>query len=421
MHNAIQSEQSVMGSKNSRIHDFLTYPVLNKEPINITASYDRHNKLFKAEFENKKHVPLPILKLFLCIAEYHPTLHYLNMRCKINQQTIHVMSKYLPTCNITHLNLDDTFIPEANYYILLGDGSKLKELSLARCNINDIAVSLIAEKLAYPNGAARVLTALTLSSNQISDIGAFNIAAGLRCNRKLVYLNLAGNQLTDVGASEILKSLIPFPLTDAEYEQRIKDHVPYMLQKLVFFKELRKRIDIEIEREKRRTLKRSIKKVSAEKKQLAEQRITANKKLFPGKKPSSEKKGSTEKYRESVVPNEEDMEKNPMRPFRSQDLYVADNTLWSYGNNILCYINFAYNDLTCIIVQRLHEVLKQQQTFQRDPKGLLRVRLEGNLIPTTCREMKEVQAMFEAKTERFPSKPRFLRSPLRFNSPTRKP
>ena len=73
--------------------------------------------------------------------------------------------------------------------------SSLEQLSLKCCCLDDAFCAAIHSTLA----ANRVLIALDLSSNQITDHGLAQLANALRLNRTLLSLCLAGNRIGDDG------------------------------------------------------------------------------------------------------------------------------------------------------------------------------------------------------------------------------
>ena len=74
--------------------------------------------------------------------------------------------------------------------------SSLRELSLRCCNIDDLAVKLLAEALKKDVP----LQQLDLSHNNIGSEGACHLASSLRLNRTLLCLSLTNNKIDDVGA-----------------------------------------------------------------------------------------------------------------------------------------------------------------------------------------------------------------------------
>lgn len=91
-----------------------------------------------------------------------------------------------------------------------------------------------------------------------------------------------------------------------------------------------------------------------------------------------------------------------------QDAFNDENTITKsgevhyYGNNVLCYLNLAYNSLTYFSVKKLLEVLKVQRELPRKPKGLMNVCIEGNNLPV-CEELSEINVLVEIGLTRLSS------------------
>lgn len=191
--------------------------------INVDAVYDNNN-LTQLKYNLNCQVPTILLKVFCLIAHFHPRLTTMYINRGLDQSALYQLNKNLNVVKVTEVILDNVFINEANYYILLDDNSSLKYLSLARCNLNDKAVKMIASRLNYP---------LKASSNKITDEGAKYLGDMLRINIKLCYLNLSGNMISDIGADSIFSILMTFPLTTDEIAEKKERKFLYMKKKII--------------------------------------------------------------------------------------------------------------------------------------------------------------------------------------------
>uniref|UniRef100_A0A8C4WKR6 Leucine rich repeat containing 71 n=1 Tax=Gopherus evgoodei TaxID=1825980 RepID=A0A8C4WKR6_9SAUR len=97
---------------------------------------------------------------------------------------------------------------------------RVAHVSLRNNNIGDADAKLIGQALSTLKSSNKSLVSLTLSFNNISDLGAGYIAEGLRLNRSLLCLSLAHNQIGDQGARKLAEVLGPFALTHPEVVER---------------------------------------------------------------------------------------------------------------------------------------------------------------------------------------------------------
>nr|XP_032647963.1 leucine-rich repeat-containing protein 71 isoform X2 [Chelonoidis abingdonii] len=127
----------------------------------------------------------------------------------------------LPNCPaLKTLTLEGNPLAEGSFYRLIGEESTVAHVSLRNNNIGDADAKLIGQALSTLKSSNKSLVSLTLSFNNISDLGAGYIAEGLRLNRSLLCLSLAHNQIGDQGAHKLAEVLGPFALTHTEVVER---------------------------------------------------------------------------------------------------------------------------------------------------------------------------------------------------------
>ncbi|CAB3233033.1 unnamed protein product [Arctia plantaginis] len=372
----------------SNVNDDIRFSGVNNTDmlIYVDAIYDNNN-LIQLKFNSNLQVPVILLKLFSLIVHFHPHLTAIYINRGLNQNGLYQVSKIVNAAKVTEVILDNTVVKEANYYILLDDNCSLKYLSLAKCKLNDRSVKFIASRLNYPLKASKTLSVLNLSSNMITDEGAKYLGDMLRMNRQLCYLNLSGNMISDIGADSILSILMTFPLTADEITQKKARKFHYMKKKNDF---IRHTVEVmRIDYEKRYTARKKIgKSVSS-----------GTKKSIYDLLPDNEKLGSMIGFDSVWLDKAETAAEEMIGPF--QDAFNDENTItkcgevYCYGNNVLCYLNLAYNSLTYFSVKKLLEVLKVQRELPRRGKGLINVCIEGNNLPKACQELTEIDIFLE--------------------------
>ena len=350
-------------------------PVIDyNKTINVETVYDNNNRLEKITFFKNKGIPRKVFKVIALAIPYQEYLTSIAINGGLRKDTLHEISKFLPNSNITELCLDGAFLPEANYHKLLTD-SRLKHLSLAKCSINDVVVKTITDLLVIPHPASNVLSALNLSSNKITDVGAKYVAGMLRSNRQLSYLNLAGNMITDEGGMSILDTLQKFPLEAQELSDCRARYVAYLTKKAEYMRIMAK----EFQRpEENKTT-----------------RIKKNAKT--GRQSVVLKMGDARKIKEKVRRLTEDHIGLFNDHFSSDNIESKDGVVRCFGNNTLCWLNLAYNQLTYLSVKKLLEVLVMQKYLNRTPHGLIKVVIEGNPIPEACEEYGEINCLLELR------------------------
>lgn len=358
----------------------------NIQVVNIHTVYDQNQQLAQLKFVKNSSIPRSVLKIISFIVPFHPYLTTIKIDRGANKEVLYELSHILSLSNLTEITLDGNVIREANYYILLEEHSSLKYLSLARCKINDDVVKLIAEKL-----LTCPLSLLNLASNRIMDAGATYLGNVLRTNRKLTYLNLSDNSITDTGAIEILNALMPFSLNADEVTEKKIRHFAYLKKRqdlvMKILEELRA---TEVEPEKKVTKKIAMKQVLVGKKK-SKSTLKENETAIPPPAAPFLDKALLDKAEErataSLGPYED--------PFSAENVVTTDGIVHCLGNNILCYLNLAYNNLTYFTVKKLCDVVSVQQRGKRDPKGLIKVCIDGNNMPEACPELTEIDYMLE--------------------------
>lgn len=334
------------------------------------------NNLVQIKFLNNPCILRPIIKLIGLVAPFHPHLSGITINRGLNQGIIYELARFVTTTNITEVCLDGTFVKEGNHHIILNSPNKIKHLSLSRCKINDVVLQNLISTMTFRQPSSNTLCILNLSSNKITDLGASYIADMLKTNRQLLYLNIADNVITDKGACKILDALIHFSLTVEEIlEQR---------QRL--FEKLKKKAKLI---EQMRADQRS---GEVEKKDKKKELKSTSKKI-KGAESSTAKSANDD----ITIDKEHDLgETND--PYSTEHLFTKDNLVYCYGNNILCYLNMAFNDLTYTSVVMLLKVVKEQKQNGlngRKPMGLMRVNLDGNNVPVNCSELVEIDHLLD--------------------------
>ncbi|CAB3233031.1 unnamed protein product [Arctia plantaginis] len=353
--------------------------------FHIDAVYDDSNNLIQLKFKNKSTIPVTLFKLLTLIVQFQTCLKAIYINRGLNKSGLYQLNKVVNIAHITDIILDNTTVTEANYYILLDDDSPLKYLSLSRCKLNDTAVKMIALRLQHPSKASKTLTVLNLSSNKISDEGAKYLGDTLRTNRQLAYLNLSGNLISDTGVDGILSSLITFKLTTDEINEKRARKLTYIQAKNKFINETVERMYIEYE-----------KKVAAKKKTFKVPTVTKRSKSIEASQDIDTSIGvMDEVWLEKAEAVAAEMVAPFQDPFSCENIIVRDNVLYCYGNNTLRYLNLAYNNLSYYSVKKLHNVISIQRDWDRKPKGLINVCIEGNQIPIFCKELSDINVTLE--------------------------
>ncbi|KAJ0171071.1 hypothetical protein K1T71_013270 [Dendrolimus kikuchii] len=388
---AVQSRTEVT-SDQDRDDSRLQLYEYNANIIKIFAVYNNNGDLVEIKFDRNRQILRVVFKIINLIIQFHPHLTSITINRGLDKYILYELCKCLTLSNVTEVCLDNTFVPEANYNILLENQSTLKHLSLARCRIADLVVNNIAAMLVYPLPASKTLRTLNLSSNKISDEGAKSLGNILRSNRTLCYLNLADNRITDDGASSILNNLQQFPMT---YDEVMSGRTRYM----IFLKEKRELI---------KKIVIDLKAGDFDKK--PKRKPTRPTTASSGKKGKVEKETSLRGFPEmdgkSLVNMEmvyldkaeviaDDMLGEFVDPFCLSNTIVTDGISYCCGNNTLCCLNLAYNDVSFFTVKQLLSVVYDQKLLDRKPRGLINVNIEGNNIPLSCKELAHLDNLLE--------------------------
>lgn len=358
-----------------------------KGSVKIESIYDNNEKLVQLKFIKNRVIPREVMKTIGLTIPYQKYLNSIVINRGLRMESLYEISKFLPQSNITEIVLDGTFISEANYHTLLTE-SYLKHLSLAKCTINDDVVKTITDKLKKPWPASKVLSALNLSSNRITDVGAKYLADMLRTNRQLSYLNLADNMITDEGGLRIMDSLDEFPLDAQEIEDSMARYVEYLKQK----NDLIDTYIIELQKTKLDRIPKRSKVIKKSKMEVSLQYVYLEKSMV-----------ETAADAQIIQEKAEAMAAKHLGlfydPFAPNNTRTRNGVVYCCGNNTLCYLNVAYNNLTYASVKKLREVLYAQMYLKRFPKGLIKVVIEGNLMPVVCKEFDHILDVYRSQSE----------------------
>lgn len=329
----------------------------------VDALYDNQDELVEIMISRAKYIPR---KLMQCIGLLSPYFKYLTkisiIKSNLDVSTLHELSKTLQMSNLSDVCLDESFLSEANYATLLNETTKLRNLSLSKCRINDDVCEQIAAKLDFAAPAGQTLMLLNLSSNHISDRGAKSLAQALRANRCLRYLSLADNHISDEGAFQLFDVLKEFPLTYDEIQQKRVRYVRYLKEKRAIY--------MDYFDDDTRSLDDYSRKSTASKRSKASAASTI---------------ASTKKSKKAEL-----MSLELLGPF--VDPYSPDCTKikegWSYcmGNVRLAYLNLAYNRLSYLSLKRIKTMLLYQSGIKIPNSGLMKLVIDGNPFPF-CSEL----------------------------------
>ncbi|XP_053619204.1 uncharacterized protein LOC128680228 [Plodia interpunctella] len=353
-----------------------------EDTLKIYAIYDATDRLVELKFENHVEIPRMIFQIIALIIKFQSGLNTITINYGIDMYSIHEISKILTISNITDICLDDTYLKEANYYILLDNENSIRRISLSRCTINDNIAEAIAVRLVYPLPASKTLSILDLSSNKITDLGAKYIAHALRSNRFLSYLNLSGNLLTDTGAIAILNHLVEFQLTSEELMSSRQRFLQFYHQKneltAKIFRDFR---TVDSTKDRRKSLRTPV---------------------MPKKIKTIEREPSTKEVKSAIDITQDrslyekarNMAENQMGkfkdPFTKDNLVVHDDNVYCTGNNGLCYLNLSFNDLSYFSLKTVAHVVMTQKVLNKKPIGLVNVSIDGNNLPINCVELNDI-------------------------------
>ncbi|XP_045779747.1 uncharacterized protein LOC123877236 [Maniola jurtina] len=377
--------------KEEKSPDDLPQLMGSQKIIKILAYCDLFGNLVELKFDKNKQLPCLIFKIMALIIKYQTYLTRITINGGMDMQTIYEMDKFLYFTNITEICFDNSFFPEANYDLLFEGRNKIRYISLSRCKIDDAVVENIAKKLAYPLPASKFLTALILSSNRITDRGVVPLAKALRSNRQLSYISLADNSLTDDGVGLILDSLTEFLLTEEEVIDARSRYMYYLKEKNVMVKSMIKELRAG-EFDKTVAKRKASKPVTASSKKKKLEKESSLKSLGD----SRSNPNLDYLFYDKAVNIVEERLGEFNDPFSSSNTSVKDGMKYCYGNNAVCYLNLAYNSISYISLKKLSNVLMSQKLFDRKPRGLVNICVEGNNLPVSCKELSQIEDLLKA-------------------------
>ncbi|XP_022121153.2 leucine-rich repeat-containing protein 71-like [Pieris rapae] len=345
--------------------------------INLNAWYDTKGRLVEITIIGSP-IEIPrklIIAISLCVP-FHPSLSKITIRKRgLRLPALYEIGKLLAHSNITEVFIEDCYVPEGSYDLLLERACNLKHLSLRRLCINDAICVRIAKRLDLGEPATKTLLTLDLAFNTITDVGAKAFGETLRRNRCLVHLNLCSNKITDIGAGCILNSLIMFPLTVEEIRCAKKRRFEYFIKKIATFNKIEQLLISRREEEK----------ISG----------SESKERRKFKKQSVNKSGPTitqlaEKLTQEEIGDFVDV-------FDSSHINYMNKVLHCNGNLCMSSLNLAYNNLTYITVRKVYNTLLVQTNNFTKLGGLVRVVLDGNNVPNDCREIEGINNLLSKK------------------------
>lgn len=369
--------------------------LLTESAVPLTAYYDDKRLVEIAIIGSEQKVSRKVIGAISLAVPYHSSLTRFTFRKSgLTAKLIYDIKKLLPISNISEIIFDDSYVKEANYYILLEQFSQLKYLSLNRCKINDEACRKIFENITFEAPASNSLQLLELGSNYITDKGAIFIGSVLRTNRSLVHLNLSGNKITDCGFISILDSLMEFPLDSKEKYAMRQRKLRYLRNKVTIYerclKSLKSRNFDDVD-----SVPSGSKRLSMKQTRLSMKQSLSMKRLRLKSKKSTIKtfEEQAEIMTRAILGEFND-------PFSRDDVVLKDDAIFSKGNYVLCYVNVAYNNLEYRSLRKLLEVLQYQDEMRMKRKffkgtGLIRVTLDGNYVPKTCSVLHEINNYFK--------------------------
>ncbi|XP_072946029.1 uncharacterized protein [Epargyreus clarus] len=358
--------------------------------IKVQAIYDTIENLVQLKFLKNTQLPRVMIKIIGLIIKFQNFLNTITINGGLDMYTIYEICKFLPTSHITEICLDGCYLKEPNYYLLLEQTNLLKYLSLCRCKIDDITVESLCSRLVYPLPASKTLSILNLSSNRITDEGAKFLANALCSNRQLSYLNLASNIITDKGASEILSTLMEFPLST--------DEVLAAKTRLMTF--------LKTKNEMIATTIRELRMGEADKRAMRRKPSRPAPVAVKKLKTDISQKSIVDTYMKSIADMDSAiLEKavmivdnalgNFVDPYSNTNSNIRAGVTYCKGNNVLCCLNLSYNYLSYLSLRKLQAVLLYQKLANRKPRGLLSVSVEGNNMPVTCKELSLIDDILE--------------------------
>lgn len=355
------------------------------ECVIVDAKYSL-GRLTQIHFHKSKHIPREVFKIIAIAVPFHPSLSNITIKKGLDVFGIYEIAKILIASQITEICFECLNIKDAHYQLLLTEANNLSYLSLSRCNINDEIVENIMSQLKHPLPASKTLLALKLSCNLITDNGVRFIGEALRTNRCLQYLNLADNAITDEGADFLFASLIKFPLTNDEEHQTNKIYVDYCTRMVAlmtqFLTDLNSRPCQRTESNRIREERRTGKKF----KKAGE--VASDTETIPADADSRVKLQKARAFAENIIGKYQ-------HPYDNNNVVRNNGLRYSLGNNTICYLNLAYNNLTIHSIRKLLSILNYQRSLRRSPRGLISIVIEGNPLPANSSEVNNLDFILE--------------------------
>ncbi|XP_050355210.1 uncharacterized protein LOC126776605 [Nymphalis io] len=351
--------------------------------ITTTFVYDNYNTLTEIKITKVSQLPQILLKIIGLLIPFYKNLVRLSItNSRIDMYVVHELGKILNVSTITEICLDGSPLASDDYSMLLG--SRLRNLSLCRCKVNDVACEIIASKLHHAADADNLLL-LNLSSNHITDEGAKYFGGALRTNRHLRYLNLADNHITDDGACYLLDVLIEFPLTHDEILNMRRRRLDYLKYRNTLYTKY-------LEEHCRASHDQISQKFSMKRKKTS---TTTLKSKFSTRK-EKERPSSASTTEDFIKTKAEMMIAEILGPF--QDPFHSHYTknvkgyIHSFGNMTLASLNLAYNNLSYITIKKLYQVIVYQNSVRSSVlSGLVKVVVDGNNMPISCTEITDIE------------------------------
>ncbi|XP_030034675.1 uncharacterized protein LOC115450731 [Manduca sexta] len=364
----------------------------------VTVVFDLGGRLVELQFNKTPAVPRLLIKIIALCIPYQTCLSRITMRwVPLKGEIIYEMAKFLPQSHVTEVLLENTHVPQHNYYQLF-EFAHLRRVSLIRCALTDDDCVCIAVKLVHPQPASKTLTLLSLASNQISDKGACALAEALRSNRMLQYLNLSGNRINDDGATSILQSLMQFALTYDELLTKRERMMEHMRLKQEVFQRFVRELSAAMKEKSPDDGSRSVRRKTA----TGRSKKTSTTCIPLGVYHTSIMDAITMKadtMASELVGTLSD-------PFNVDETDTRDRQVFSLGNTVLCYLNLSFNNLGYETVAALVRVLSyQQRTVRKSGPGILRIVIEGNRMPASCSEYSIIDELLEQAMAARMSKP----------------
>lgn len=334
---------------------------------------------------NNKVIPQGVLQIVNMIVQFHPQLRAVTVRRGLDKRLLPQLCQMQVLGNITEVCIEQCYLREGCYYVLLESQKTLKYLSLLRCSIDDDILQAISTRLLPPYKASKTLIVLDLSSNRITDEGAKTLAEILRTNRKLTYLSLMNNMIGDEGATALLDTLTLFPLRLEESNDAVLRRSHFLAYKSALI--ARDIADIKAEELiKRKPVKRlhsSPRFRTSGGNKESDQDISCMR--SSDRSSSLALSGSLYKKTKSLI----DLIVGDFRHAYSykNTVHKADG-LYCRGNDVLSYLNLAYNNLSLLALRQLAKVVAAQRVAMRG--GLISVNLDGNPMPHDCELFTEI-------------------------------